>query len=124
MANPDDTTLPAEPFASTQVPVPAPSARVYSDAPDRLVFFFSGFDPKGATFYHRLFRSGIAERNKTHDDTLAVGKRHRVGRWASAWTALWRGAPCQAGDRPAKMSTRVHFMRWDDIVRRHWKRSG
>ncbi len=123
MANPEDTTLPAEPFSPTIAPVPAPSARVYSDAPDRLVFFFSGFDPKGATFYHRLFRTGIAERNKTHDDTLAVGGRHRMGRWASTWTALWRGAPPKSGERPAKMCTRVHFMRWDDIVRRHWKRS-
>jgi hypothetical protein len=125
MANPDDTTLPAEPFAPSIPPAaPPPSARVYAEAPDRLVFFFSGFDPKGPTFYHRLFRTGIAERNKTHDDTLAVGKRHRVGRWAAAWTALWRGAPRKAGDRPAKMCTRVHFMRWDDIVRRHWKRTG
>lgn len=123
MANPEDTTLPAEPFPPSIMPAPAPTPRVYSDAPDRLVFFFSGFDPKGATFYHRLFRTGIAERNSTHDDTLAVSGRHRIGRWASAWTALWRGAPSLSGDRPRTMRTRVHFMRWDDIVRRHWKRS-
>ncbi len=126
MANPDATTIPGEDFIDTLPPAPpmqpAPEERPQSDAPDRLVFFFSGFDPKGATFYHRLFRSGIAQRNASHDETLAVGGRHRIGRWASVWTGLWRGAPAATGGRPPTMRTRVHFMRWDDIVRRHWRR--
>ena len=127
MANPDDTTIPGEDFIDTLAPAPptAPAAelRQQSDAPDRLVFFFSGFDPKSATFYHRLFRNGISQRNAAHDETLALGKRHRIGRWASVWTLLWRGAPPAQGGRPVTMRTRVHFMRWDDIVRRHWHRS-
>ena len=127
MASPDDTTIPGEDFIDTLAPAPpvAPQAdlRMQSDAPDRLVFFFSGFDPKSATFYHRLFRSGIAQRNAAHDETLALGKRHRIGRWASVWTSLWRGASSALGGRPVTMRTRVHFMRWDDIVRRHWRRS-
>ncbi len=127
VANPDDTTIPGEDFIDTLAPAPpiAPQhePRMQSDAPDRLVFFFSGFDPKSATFYHRLFRTGIAQRNAAHDETLALGKRHRIGRWASVWTALWRGASSALGGRPVTMRTRVHFMRWDDIVRRHWRRS-
>jgi len=120
MALPDDTTLPVEPFQEPEVaPPPSPS----SLAPDRLVFFFSGFDPKGATFYHRLFRAGAGERNATHADALEVGSRHAVGRWASAWTASWRGTPEAAGAPPPQVRTRVHFMRWDDLVRRHWRRS-
>jgi hypothetical protein len=127
MANPDDTTIPGEDFIDTLAPAPpiAPrlDLRMQSDAPDRLVFFFSGFDPKSATFYHRYFRNGIAQRNAAHDETLALGKRHRIGRWASVWTALWRGASSALGGRPVTMRTRVHFMRWDDIVRRHWRRT-
>ena len=128
VANPDDTTIPGEDFVDTLAPAPpvAPQVdvRVRSDAPDRLVFFFNGFDPKSATFYHRLFRDGIAQRNTAHDETLALGKRHRIGRWASVWTSLWRGAPsARLAGRPATMRTRVHFMRWDDIVRRHWRRT-
>ena len=128
MASPDDTTVPGEDFIDTLAPAPpvAPQVdlRVHSDAPDRLVFFFNGFDPKSATFYHRLFRNGIAQRNAAHDETLALGKRHRIGRWASVWTSLWRGAPSsRLGGRPLTMRTRVHFMRWDDIVRRHWRRT-
>jgi hypothetical protein len=127
MANPDDTTILGEDFIDTVVPVrpvvPPAEVRLPSDAPDRLVFLFTGFDPKSATFYHRLFRSGIAQRNAGHDETLALGKRHRIGRWASVWTALWRGASSALGGRPICMRTRVHFMRWDDIVRRHWRRA-
>ena len=127
MANPDDTTIPGEDFIDTLAPAPpvAPQLdlRMQSDAPDRLVFFFSGFDPKSASFYHRLFRSGIAQRNAAHDETLALGKRHRIGRWASVWTSLWRGASSALGGRPMTMRTRVHFMRWDDIVRLHWRRA-
>ena len=127
MANPDDTTIPGEDFIDTLAPAPPIEPqldlRMQSDAPDRLVFFFSGFDPKSATFYHRLFRNGIAQRNAAHDETLALGKRHRIGRWASAWTSLWRGAASALGGRPVTMRTRVHFMRWDDIVRRHWRRT-
>ena len=127
MTSPDDTTVPGEDFIDTLAPAPpiAPQVdlRIQSDAPDRLVFFFSGFDPKSATFYHRLFRTGIAQRNAAHDETLALGKRHRIGRWASVWTTLWRGASSVLGGRPVTMRTRVHFMRWEDIVQRHWRRT-
>jgi hypothetical protein len=142
MANSFDTTIPADAFAETRamswrqapgvertrpqeldarIPL-APIARAVASAPDRLVFFFSGFDPKGASFYHRLLRSGIAQRNKTHDDTLAVGKRYRIGSWASTWTVLWRGSPAQRHGGAKTTRTRMHFMRWDDIVRSQWKR--
>jgi hypothetical protein len=127
VAAPDDTTIPGEDFVDMSAPAPRLTTpaelRLQSDAPDRLVFFFSGFDPRGATFYHRLFRSGIAQRNAAHDETMAIGKRHRIGRWASVWTSLWRGAPKGLGQRPETMRTRMHFMRWDDIVRRHWRRA-
>jgi hypothetical protein len=126
MANPDDTTIPGEDFMDTLAPAPplpaAADPRLNSDAPDRLLFFFSGFDPKGATFYHRLFRNGIGQRNAAHDETLALGKRHRIGRWASVWTSLWRGAPQGQAGRPTTMRTRVHFMRWEDLIKRHWRR--
>jgi hypothetical protein len=128
VADPDDTTVPGEEFIDMSAPAPRLTTtpaelRLQSDAPDRLVFFFSGFDPKNATFYHRLFRSGIAQRNAARDDTMAIGKRHRIGRWASVWTSLWRGAPTSLGQRPETMRTRLHFMRWDDIVRKHWQRT-
>ena len=96
-------------------------ARRAAEAPDRLVFFFSGFDPKGAGFYHRMFRDGIGLRNATHGDSLTLGPRHRIGRWASSWTVAWRSPSGPSGMTRAAR-TRVHFMRWDDLIREHWKR--
>jgi hypothetical protein len=115
------TTVVREPGAAAAVADEAGAGRA-AEAPDRLVFFFSGFDPKGASFYHRLFRNGIAQRNATHADALTVGQRHRIGSWASAWTVLWRGDPAAPADAPRATRTRLHFMRWDDIVRNEWKR--
>ena len=56
------------------------------------------------------------------DDTLAVGKRYRIANWASTWTVLWRGNPAQRHGGGRTTRTRVHFMRWDDIIRSQWKR--
>jgi hypothetical protein len=116
-----DADRPSPPPLDDRIPL-EPIARAIATSPDRLVFFFSGFDPKGGSFYHRLFRGGIAQRNKTHDDTLAVGKRYRIGSWASTWTVLWRGSPAQRKGGGRTTRTRVHFMRWDDIIRSQWKR--
>lgn len=86
--------------------------------PDRLVFFFSGFDPKGAGYYHRLYREGAAARAGFGDARLDVGRRFRTGELASASDLTWTPS-----DSSAPTRTRFHFMRWDDIVRRHWTRS-
>lgn len=124
MANPEDTTILTDEFVDEHAPAVSGSvAPPHSDASDRLLFFFTGFDPRGAAFYHRLFRSRIAQRNASHDETLALGGRQRIARWASVWTTLWRGAPSPTGGKPQTMRTRMHFMRWDDIVRLHWRRT-
>jgi hypothetical protein len=87
-------------------------------APDRLVFFFSGFDPKGASFYHRLYREGALARSAFGDAHVDVGPRRRIDELASASDITWT-----PGNGDAQVHSRLHFMRWDDIVRRHWFRS-
>jgi hypothetical protein len=85
---------------------------------DRLVFFFSGFDPKGAGYYHRLYRQGAAARSALGDAHIAVGRREPAGPVATACDLEW----LEAGTA-APVRSRFHYMRWDDIVRRHWSRS-
>ncbi|HEX4511455.1 MAG TPA: hypothetical protein VH328_15315, partial [Burkholderiaceae bacterium] len=143
MTRPEDSTLPAGPFVDTDAPTlpvgepwppaptsnerrrPAPNAdgatRIATEAADRVMFFFSGFDPKGASFYHRLLRDGIGLRNASHADTMTIGPRLRIGRWASTWTLQWRSSPADRHHQVIR--TRCHFMRWDDLVRSHWKRT-
>jgi len=111
-------------------PHPAPGAEGAHPASDRLLFFFSGFDPKGPPFYHRLVREAAQARQaqaqaQTDADaqadaeltavadadavpsspspSISVGARHRLGRWASAWNVHWRGEswPDEAPHDPA-----------------------
>ncbi len=88
-----------------------------SPMPDRLVFFFSGFDPKGANYYHRLQREGAEIRSGLEDGVqVTVGARSKVDPVASACDVTW-------SDPVAHATTRHHYMRWDDVVRRSWTRT-
>ncbi len=86
---------------------------------DRLVFFLSGFDPKGPAFYHRLMRDEARLRPSRGLGRVEVSARSRTGAETSGWTVTWIDA--NPADRPT--TTRYEFLRWDDIVRRHWPRN-
>ncbi len=75
----------------------------------RHVFYFSGFDPRGAAHYHTLYREQAKLQGPLNGLDLTVGKRRRFGKMANVWTIT-------AGD----WETEYEFLRWDDIIRRHW----
>lgn len=80
----------------------------------RLVFYLSGFDPRGPAHYHSLY----AEQAKLHTPLnrldLAIGKRRRSGSLANAWTITANGG---------ETVTEYEFLRWDDIIRNHWPKN-
>ena len=80
----------------------------------RLVFYFSGFDPRGPAHYHSLY----AEQAKLHTPLngldLEIGKRRRSGRLANAWTITANGG---------ETVTEYEFLRWDDIIRSRWPKN-
>ena len=81
----------------------------------RHVFFFSGFDPKGAAYYHRLYSAGAADQQHTSGTPLRVGPRERTDeRYAQRWKLAW-----QPGT-PEQVDTTFEFLGWDDLVRAHW----
>lgn len=82
----------------------------------RKVYYVSGFDPRGASFYHRLYREESAKQSVHHGGSVTVGSRSRLGRHVSAWNvdSRWDGHA---------VSTEYHFLHWDDLVRRHWEPS-
>jgi hypothetical protein len=93
------------------------AAPPYAPAPaDRLVFFLGGFDPKGPGYYHRLMRDEAAQRAGAGWGLVQVGARGRAGPHAAGWD-LHFGSPGEAATL-----TQFRFLRWDDIVRRHWAR--
>lgn len=95
----------------------------------RQVFFISGFDPKSARHYHRLYREAAARRPNAplpgHGEMqvraeVLVGERAAAGPWVDAWDVHWGSGE---GTETAPLLTRYHVMRWDDIVRHHWPRN-
>ncbi len=81
----------------------------------RQVFFVSGYDPKGAAFYHDLYTSQAALQAGVSGYRIETSARKRLGRHIARWTVAWR-----QGSR--QVDTTYDFLRWDDIMRQHWPR--
>jgi len=94
------------------------SENAASDAADtvkkRRVFYFSGFDPRGASHYHKIYTEESKAQCVLNGLDLEVGKRRRVHRLAHAWKIFCR----QTGTE-----TDYQFLRWDDLIRKNWPRN-
>ena len=94
------------------------SENAASDAADtvkkRMVFYFSGFDPRGASHYHKIYTEESKAQCALNGLDLEVGKRRRVHRLAHAWKISCR----QTGTE-----TDYQFLRWDDLIRKNWPRN-
>lgn len=82
----------------------------------RHVFFLSGFDPKGASYYHALYRTEAPAQAAVSGYAVDVGVRQRDADGVNRWKVHYR-----KDDQHCE--TTVEFARWDDLVRRHWLRS-
>ncbi|MFN3738825.1 hypothetical protein [Hydrogenophaga sp.] len=83
----------------------------------RRVHYFSGFDPRGPAFYHRLCRDEAAK-PQPQGGHFSVGRRERLSPLNSRWRVQWHAQP----DGHPAVDTEHVFMGWDDIIRRHWSR--
>ena len=85
----------------------------------RQVFYLSGFDPRGAAFYHRLYHEESAAQAKLHHADIQVGDRSRLSKHHNRWKihASW---PNQSGSKQ-EVDADYHFLNWDDIVRQYWQ---
>ncbi|MGI9217720.1 MAG: hypothetical protein ACR2JA_12085 [Hydrogenophaga sp.] len=82
----------------------------------RCVLYVSGFDPRGASHYHALYRDESARQTVVNGLAVEVGPRRRDADGNPQW-------PLVAQDGDQAVSTDYVFLRWDDVVRRHWPRS-
>ncbi len=82
----------------------------------RCVFYVSGFDPKGASHYHALYRDEGDRQSSRDGWLLQVGSRRRQASGNAAW-------PVQASFGEQHVQTHYEFMGWDDVVRRHWPKT-
>ncbi len=80
----------------------------------RLVFYFSGFDPRGPAHYHSLYGEQARLHTPLNGLDLEIGKRRRSGKLANAWTITSNGG---------ETVTDYEFLRWDDIIRNRWPKN-
>lgn len=82
----------------------------------RRVYYLSGFDPRGARFYHRLYANEARRQAERLGYAVEVGRREARGGHA-CWQvdATWPDGQSVQAD--------YVFLGWDDIVRQHWVRS-
>lgn len=86
----------------------------------RHVFFISGFDPKGAAYYHGLYASGAASQQAASGQAYKVSARKRTeDPHVQGWHIHWR---FKSSDLTASVRTSLEFLVWDDLVRANWPR--
>ncbi|MFM2121051.1 MAG: hypothetical protein RL722_2519 [Pseudomonadota bacterium] len=87
----------------------------------RCVLYVSGFDPKGAGHYHALLRDEGGRQAARDGWQLEVGARHRLPGGRVQWAVQGRGLDeAEAGLADEGVEVDYEFLRWDDLIRRHW----
>jgi pimeloyl-ACP methyl ester carboxylesterase len=79
----------------------------------RRVYYLGGFDPRGPSHYHALYKQQAAEQSKITGMKITVGDRQRVNAWVNRWNVRSR-------DNGHVVDTDYQFLGWDDIIRQHW----
>lgn len=82
----------------------------------RRVYYLSGFDPRGARFYHQIYRDEARKQALVNGIKLDVGSRKKVGEHAVMWSV-------QSQQNDQTTTTDYTFLVWDDLVRAHWPAS-
>jgi pimeloyl-ACP methyl ester carboxylesterase len=80
----------------------------------RHVFYFSGFDPRGGSYYKRLYRMEARKQTQLNGMQLAIDKGDKSGDIADAWRI-------HAVTDQQDVETNYEFLRWEDIIRGHWQ---
>ena len=78
------------------------------------VYFLSGFDPRGAGFYYRLFAAELQRYAERAERPLSLSRRRgQKDPLLSSWQVEEDGRPL----------LEVCFLHWDDIARQNWPRN-
>ncbi|MEH3107914.1 MAG: hypothetical protein PGN09_11740 [Sphingomonas fennica] len=77
----------------------------------RKIFYLSGFDPRGASFYHRMMAEQAAADAARGGPGIAVGRRRTLDAARAEWTIEAPGT-----------ATSYTCLRWEDLVRAAWIR--
>jgi hypothetical protein len=92
--------------------------------PGKRLYFLSGFDPRGSSFYYRLFVEQLKVYARRSGRSLKVGRRRgQADPLLSSWHVEEVATDQEGATDRTQMPLEVVFLHWDDIVREHWPRS-
>ena len=78
------------------------------------MYFLSGFDPRGASHYFRLFGQQLRELGARQGQPWHL---ERLRSPEGALISRWRIAD------PSASPVELVFLQWDDLARQHWPRN-
>lgn len=81
----------------------------------RIVYYLSGFDPRGVRQYHSIYKEHSFRQSKINGMHIVIGRRNKIGKHLYGWTI-------EAKDGIDDVQTEYRFLSWDDIIRREWSR--
>ena len=82
----------------------------------RAVFYIPGFDPRGASYYHKLLKVEASSQAVVRKLTYQFSSRRRLSSRLHCWDI-------QTDSLNNKTNTSFFFCAWDDVVRTYWPRS-
>lgn len=79
----------------------------------RIVYYLSGFDPRGVRHYHALYKEHFEKQSMINGITGTVSSRKKVHNHLYQWEI-------DAHDKGESVQTSYRFLSWDDIIRDEW----
>lgn len=79
----------------------------------RIVYYLSGFDPRGVRHYHTLYKEHSQKQSKINGIETAVSSRIKIRNHLYQWEI-------DAIDKGSNAHTTYRFLSWDDIIRAQW----
>lgn len=83
----------------------------------RQVFYLAGLDPRGVKFYRRLYARQAALQQSVNGCEYKVTALNQSDPLAPFWDVETLKSDT------AKVETRYHYLRWDDLLQAHWPQS-
>lgn len=79
----------------------------------RVVYYLSGFDPRGVRHYHALYKEHFQKQSAINGITGGVSSRKKIHNHLYQWEI-------DAHERGESIHTTYRFLSWDDIIRAEW----
>ena len=80
---------------------------------NKRIYYISGFDPRGARFYHQLFKEESKKSELLSGASISTTRRKVVDQHVTNWQidSIWNGVSYKIDYR---------FMNWDDVIKHYW----